>query len=244
MPRSLIAAAVLVVLFTHASSAQADWVFGAFLGVAATADASLRIEQPAVGTNVIARNVSFAGRAFESSLYYGYRMMWAGPRRHRVGVEAELIHLKVYADGGEPVPLSGTVAGAAIDRTAPLRQIVERFSISHGLNLLFANLVWRQPLGGRGTVDERRVVLAIRAGAGPTIPHGESTIGGRTQEQYEWGRVAGQVAAGVECRIARHAAVIAEYKLTGTRQRVSVPDGTAAATFISHHLVAGFGGRF
>src|SRR5215217_2299839 len=96
MPRPLIVAAVLVVLLAHTSSAQGDWVFGAFLGVAATADASLRIEQPAVGTNVIARNVSFAGRAFESPLYYGYRMMWAGPRRHRVGVEAELIHLKVY----------------------------------------------------------------------------------------------------------------------------------------------------
>jgi hypothetical protein len=142
------------------------------------------------------------------------------------------------------VALSGTVAGAVIDRTAPLREILERFSVSHGLNLLFANLVWRQPLGGAGALGERRVLLAIRAGAGPTVPHGESTIGGRTQEQYEWGRVAGQVAAGVECRLARHAAAVAEYKVTGTRQRVSVPDGTVGATFVTQHVVAGFAGRF
>ena len=45
-------------------------------------------------------------------------------------------------------------------------------------------------------------MLAVRLGAGPTIPHAESTIGGRTQEQYEWGRVAGQVAAGLEYRVA------------------------------------------
>ena len=38
----------------------------------------------------------------------------------------------------------------------------------------------------------------------------ESTIAGRAQEQYEWGRVAGQVAAGIDYRVARHAAILAE----------------------------------
>jgi hypothetical protein len=88
------------------------------------------------------------------------------------------------------------------------------------------------------------VIVAARAGAGPTIPHGESAIDGRTQEQYEWGRVAGQLAAGLEWRIARRAAAVAEYKVTGTAQRVSVSGGTVEGTFVSHHLVGGLALRF
>jgi len=44
--------------------------------------------------------------------------------------------------------------------------------------------------------------------------------------------------------VARHAAVLAEYKLTGTGQRLRVADGTASATFVTQHVVAGVGWRF
>jgi opacity protein-like surface antigen len=115
--------------------------------------------------------------------------------------------------------------------------------VSHGLNLLFVNVVVRQPLG-TVAVQQSRVIVVLRLGAGPTIPHTESTIGGRAQEQYEWGRVAGQVAAGIEYRMARHVAVLTEYKLTGTGQRLRVADGTASATFVTQHAVAGVGWRF
>ena len=92
-------------------------------------------------------------------------------------------------------------------------------------------------------METRRLLVAVRVGAGPTIPHTESTIGGRTQEQYEWGRVAGQIAAGVEYRVTAHLAAIAEYKVTATRQRVAVPDGSASASFTTQHAVAGIAWR-
>ena len=99
----------------------------------------------------------------------------------------------------------------------------------------------------RASLGAAVVLLASAAPARadwvPTIPHGESTIGGRTQEQYEWGRVAGQVAAGVECRVASHLALIAEYKVTATRQRVAVPDGSASASFTTQHAIAGIAWR-
>jgi opacity protein-like surface antigen len=232
-----------VVLLASAAPARADWVLAAFVGGAATQAATLRIEQPASGSNFEARDVPFAGRSLDSPVYYGYRIMWARPLQARVGFEAELIHLKVYADPGAVVRVRGTIFDAPIDRTMRFGDVVERFSISHGLNLLFGNFVLRQPLGGAGLVQDRRVVLALRVGAGPTIPHGESTIAGRTQEQYEWGRVAGQIAAGVECRVAPHLALIAEYKVTATRQRVAVPDGSASASFTTQHAIAGIAWR-
>lgn len=163
-----------VVLLASAAPARADWILAAFVGGAATQAATLRIEQPASGSNFEARDVPFAGRSLDSPVYYGYRIMCARPS---------------------------------------------------------------------GLVQDPRVVLALRVAAGPTIPHGQSTIGGRTQEQYEWGRVAGQVAAGVECRVAPHLALIAEYKVTATRQRVAVPDGSASASFTTQHAIAGIAWR-
>ena len=233
-----------IALLAFAAPARADWIFAGFVGGAATHSATLRIEQPALGSDFEAHDLAFAGRSFASPVYYGYRILWAGPRQGRVGFEAELIHLKVYADAGALVRVRGTIGAAPIDRTMRFSEVVERFSISHGLNLLFGNLVLRQPIGGAGPIlRDRLVVLAVRLGAGPTIPHAESTIGGRTQEQYEWGRVAGQVAAGVEYRVTAHLAAIAEYKVTATRQRVAVLDGSASASFTTRHAVAGIAWR-
>jgi hypothetical protein len=235
---------VAIVLFASAAPAHADWVLAAFVGGAATQAATLRVVQPARGTDFAARDVTFAGRSLETPVYYGYRVLWARARQGRIGFEAELIHLKVYADTQVPVRVRGTIRDAAVDRTMRFGDVVERFSISHGLNLLFGNVVLRQPLGGAGALQDRRSVLAVRVGAGPTIPHAESTIDGRMQEQYEWGRVAGQVAAGLEYRVARHLAALVEYKVTATSQRVSVPDGWASAGFTSHHVVGGMAWRF
>ena len=239
-----VALCAAVVLLASTAPARADWVLAAFLGGAATQAATLRVEQPARGSDFEARDVTFAGRSFESPVYYGYRLMWVRPPRGRVGFEAELIHLKVYADPETLVSVRGTIGNVPIDRTLRFGDVVERFSISHGLNLLSGNLVLRQPLGGAGAIREGRFMLAVRAGAGPTIPHPESTIEGRTHEQYEWGRVAAQVAAGLEVRVTTHLAALVEYKVTATGQRVSVPEGWASARFTTQHAVAGIAGRF
>jgi hypothetical protein len=239
-----LAAIAFVVLCAGTGPAHADWVVSGFLGAAATRDVTLRIDQPVRATAFAISAARFTGRSFESPVYYGYRVMWAGRSGARIGVEGELIHLKAYLDTTRPAAVTGTLDGAPVNRTVTIGDLVQRFSVSHGLNLLFVNIVLRQPLGGRGRVETRRLLVAVRVGAGPTIPHTESTIGGRTQEQYEWGRVAGQAAAGLEYRFARRASAIVEYKVTGTRERLSVAEGTASGTFVSQHGVGGLAWRF
>lgn len=223
-------------------SAHAEWVAAGFLGAAATHRAALEIEQPARRTALEIENVALADRSLESPLYYGYRLMWAPTSEARLGLEVEFIHLKVYADTDAAVHMHGVLHGHAIDGTLRLGEVVQRFAISHGLNLLLGNLIIRQPLA-RGASSARRLVFVGRLGAGPTIPHAETTVEGTTQEQYQWGSVAAQAAAGLEWRFARRLAAVAEYKLTGTPQRVRIPDGTASATIISHHVVAGVAWR-
>jgi hypothetical protein len=217
-------------------------VAAGFLGGVATERASLEVEQPVRRTALEIDNVPFVGRSLESPLYYGYRLMWAPTARARLGVEVEFIHLKVYADTDAAVRMHGMLRGRAIDSTLRLGEVVQRLAISHGLNLLLGNLVIRQPLA-RGASRAGQLAFVGRLGAGPTISHAETTVEGTIQEQYQWGSVAAQAAAGLEWRFARRLAAVAEYKLTATPQRVRIPDGTASATIISHHVVAGVAWR-
>jgi hypothetical protein len=207
------ASCVLVVVFALAAPAEAAWTAMAFLGASATVPARLRVAGASPAPHLETGPVHFKSRSFTPPPYYGYRIGWTAARRG-FGVEAELIHLKVYA--------------RAADLPAPL----ERFSISHGLNLLLGNVVWRQPRGGR-------VRVAARVGAGVAIPHGESRIGGVEREQYEISSLALQAAAGPEIVVAPHARVFAEYKVTTAAPAVRVAGGTITARYTTQHVAAG-----
>ena len=48
-----------------------------------------------------------------------------------------------------------------------------------------------------------------------------------------------QAAAGLELHVARSLAVLAEYKLTHSRQDVGIAEGSAQTALRTHHFVAG-----
>jgi hypothetical protein len=196
--------------------AHADWAVAAYLGTAWTSRASLTLDRGAGGSSTFT-DVPFDSRSFESPLYYGYRFGWFTPTSG-LGVEGEVIHLKVYARPGTLGPSVG------------------RFSISHGLNMLLANAVLRRPID-----PSRRVYVTARLGAGVTVPHAESEIDGITQQQYEWGSLALQGAIGTELRVTGAVRLLAEYKLTTAAPTVSVAGGTIRGRYLSQHLAAGLG---
>ena len=115
-----------------------------------------------------------------------------------------------------------------------LGPLVQRFSISHGLNLVVANVVWRTPLG-------KGVRLTARGGAGFAMPHGESQILGVYQEQYEISSAAFQGALGVEKRFPQHVSAFGELKLTTASPKVHVSGGTIQGRYFSQHFAAGLG---
>jgi hypothetical protein len=192
-------------------------MLAAYLGTAWTRPASLTVDRGSSGGRTIVTGVTFDSRSFDSPLYYGYRVGWF-KQRSGIGAEGELIHLKVYA------------------RPETLGADVRRFSISHGLNLLLANVVVRRPVAA-----SHRAYATARLGAGVTVPHAESDIGGIAQQQYEWGSVALQAAIGTELRVARRVRVLAEYKLTTAAPSVSVAGGTIQGRYLSQHVAAGLG---
>ena len=171
--------------------ARADWIVSAFGGVAHTQSSTMDLSLPSQGTLLTLTDVDYRGESFQSPQYYGLRGTWI-PNGHRwMGIEAEWIHAKVYAEIDHPVQARGTLRGVPIDATIPLSSIVNRLSMSHGLNFILANVSARHGFGPMDATGAHRLVGVVRAGAGPTLPHAESQIDNVYFEQYRRRRARG-----------------------------------------------------
>lgn len=230
--RPLVAALGLFALFLP-TAAEAQWYAAGYLGANHTHAADITIDQPAADTSLRFSRVTFEARPFESPQYYGIRIGRLLGERRRFGVEVEFIHLKVFAETAGSFDLSGRLNGAARAGRERMDAIVQRYSMTHGLNFLVINAVSRRPIGAG------RVALVARAGAGPTIPHAESSIEFVSREQYEYAGPGIHAASGVDVQIGRRVSMMLEYKLTAARPRISVAGGTGRTTSISQHVAAG-----
>ena len=215
----------------------AEWILAVYIGTAHTVSAPLHVTQPPTGTALTLSDVDYEGRSFTPPFYYGYRLS-VFPRAATFGVEAEFIHLKAYAHTDRDTNIVGMLNHQAVDRRGRVNDVVERLSMSHGLNLILVNAVLRRTFP-RHPNGAAAMQVAVRVGAGPTIPHPESIVAGASHEGYELGAAALHAAAGVEYRLNRRFAVMAEYKFTHTAQRMTIARGAAEAAFASHHGVAG-----
>ena len=220
------------------------WVVAAYVGGARTAASSLSVSQPELGNDLTFEGVRFRSRSFDPPLYYGLRGSYFARRLPSLGIEAEFIHLKVFSNPQQRVRVAGLRRGLPVNGELPLGEIVQQYSISHGVNLLLFNVAARHGLGRNAKATGARLVLTGRAGAGPTLPHTESSVEGRRQEQYEVGRLGWQAAGGAELNLWRGLYLLGEYKFTRTRQRGKVFSGTAESLLRTHHGVFGLSYHF
>ena len=214
------------------------WVIAAYLGGARTSSSDLILSQPALGTDLTFHEVGFESRSFSPPLYYGLRGGYFLRRLPRLGFEAEFIHLKVFSDPQQRVRVAGLRRSVVTDAELPLGDVVQQYSISHGVNLLLFNVAARHRFNN-GVDTKGRLALTARAGIGPTLPHTESRIEDVPQEQYELGRLAWQVSGGAEFRVWRGAYVLGEYKFARTRQNGKVSSGTAESLLRTQQGVFG-----
>ena len=221
-----------------------EFAISYYLGGTRTSASSLTVSQPAISTQIRFERVRYRGKSFDGPLYYGIRGGMFTGRFPALGFEAEFVHLKVFTDPDQLVSASGTHLGQPLNRDLPFGEIVQRFSISHGVNLLLFNVVGRYRIKADAQGRRSRFILDARFGAGPTLPHTESTIDHRRQEQFEVGRLAVQLGGGAELRLARGLYGIAEYKFTRTHQKGSVFMGEAEALLRSQHVILGLSYHF
>jgi hypothetical protein len=199
-----------------AAAGEGRWRVELALGGAHSFDSTLRIEQ--VAQPVLTIEAGWATRSFDSPLYYAWRFARADAR----GAWAlRFVHHKVHLENTTPE--------------------VERFSVSHGYNLLTL---------------ERAFILRgfdLSAGMGLVIAHPESTVRGRTRPEGEGGPFGGgyfltgpTAALAVSRRVAisRHFAIVPEGRFTLSRARVPIADGEASVPNTAVHLLLGLEARF
>jgi hypothetical protein len=212
--------------------AEAQWFAAGYLGANATRSATVGIDVPGEQISLEYHDVAFEARPFESPQYYGVRVGRMFGAATRFGVEVEWVHLKVYADTTRVYETTGSFGSSLILRTPEMNAIVQRYAMSHGLNFLVVNLVTRYPLG-------RAVSLIARAGAGPTLPHGETTVLDQQRDRYEYAGLGVHAAAGLDVRLYGRLSLVGEYKFTYARPEIDLAAGTGRTTTASHHVAFG-----
>ena len=232
----------LLLIAVMAIPCRAEWQVAAYLGDAHTQNAGVHIRQQPLGTDLLFRDVSYRGESFESPQYYGLR--GGNFFTEHFGLETEFIHLKVFANLGRSVPTRGTVAGVPTSGSFPMSTFVQRFSVSHGMNMLLVNFVARKQFFPAPQERLGRLLINGRAGVGATIPRAETEIMGLRDEHYQWARVALQFAGGAEVRLWRKLYALGEYKYTHSDERFRVSGGDATTLQRSHHGVFGLAIHF
>lgn len=224
---------MLIVFVAGARQAQAQWFIAGQLGASATQSATVSVNVPAASFDVKFQNVEFEGRSFESPQYYAVRLGRWLDARGTVGIDFELIHLKVIAKTGAAYTTTGTVAGAPLPPTQPMSATVERYSMTHGLNFLVASVVSRRTFGAE------RAALLLRGGGGVTVPHTETTVLGTAVDQYEAAGFGAEGSAGAVFKLSDRWQVLAEYKFTYARPEITAASGTGRMTAITHQVAGG-----
>ena len=210
---------------------------GAFLGHAWTIDSSVHLTITNPLTDVTIAPVAYRGESFRAPLYYGYRIAWIPDAGRGLALEAEFIHMKVFARTDRSARVQGVWRGVPVDRTLPVDSVFQRLAMSHGLNFILANLVIRRNV-------RPRLVATARIGAGPTVPHVETTYDGVSHDRYADGGIGAQAGGGVEAALTGRLVALAEYKFTWASPAIIVGSGEANVPARSHHAVGGLGWRF
>ena len=225
----------LVLALAVPRSASAEWYLAAYLGGNHTIDSTVSIRVPTENLAVDFHHVNIDAQPNYPRRYYGWRIGKMFGRLKHLGLEFEHIHMKALADTSQSYDVT-IGAGSTLPPAGaqPMSNIVSEYQMTHGLNLLFVNLVMRRPLAG-----SERVALMLRAGTGPMIPHAESTVLGRVKHDYDYAGFGAQGAAGVQIQLPARMSILTEYKFTYAKPTVDLDEGTGWMPAFTHHVVAG-----
>jgi lipid A oxidase len=226
-------------LLDPASAARAEFDLSVFTGVALTQDADLDLQQSG-GTDLTFHDVSYEGRDFEVPPYYGARLLWFPSQASHWGFGAEFFHIKIYAQTGDTVHVTGQRNGVGVDENERIDNTIQSFSISHGLNFALGDIVYRWFPGQRGEDFLGHLQPYAGLGLGAAIPHVESKIYGTFHEEYQLRGPGVQALAGINIDLTRRWGLLFEYKFTyANLGSLDVPNGSIEFTPLTHHLVAG-----
>jgi lipid A oxidase len=213
--------------------AAAENIFSVYTGTSATRNSDLPLSDRGAGIDLAVHDVHWDADPFKAAPYYGLRYTHFFEQRQDWGVALDFTHYKMVADTGRTVPLSGSWKGAAINTRARMDQYVQQFEISHGVNMLSINGMYRwrspsawQPYAGVGLAYYR--------------PHAETNVDHRAHATgYDDSGFGYQLLGGVQYRFGIRWGAFAEIKFNSGTARLDIADGRASTRLRTFHLLAG-----
>lgn len=216
-----------------------------YAGRQITGNGDLQLKQGS--TDLTFHDVSWDDRSFESPVYYGARVTYWFEDLPGWGAAVDFSHAKTYLAEDDIVTVTGSRNGAAVNGQSPVSADIEHFSLSHGLNMLTINGLYRWLPGGRRDLSPvGRLQFYAGLGAGFSIPHVEAKINGVTTGEYQV--AAGPVVngmAGINYDLTRSLSGMLEYKASYADVHARLNGGgTIDAATLNHQVIFGLAANF
>jgi len=233
--------AIALLTLAIPSHVWAEAFLDLYLGKSFTQDSDIHIKQSRLGSDYTFEGVSFADDSFTSPPYYGLRAGYFFESHSWLGLAVDFFHFKIDAEVSDVRQLRGTHSGSSVAGAVQVKSLVQQFEVSHGVNYLTLDALFRYPLL---TDPERfprgRLQLYAGVGLGPVIAYPETRIDNiRSGSGYEIGGLGVQAFVGMRFLIFKYLGVFGEYKFTHSSLSVSVPSGTGYVQENTNHLVGG-----
>lgn len=221
--------------------ASAENIFSIYTGTSYTRDSNLHINQPATGTSIGFRDVKWDADPFKDAPYYGLRYTRFFDRSPNWGVALDFTHYKMYAQTERTVPVNGTWQGAPVNTDAPMNQYVQHFEISHGVNVLSLNGIYRF----NADLSNGQWQPYVGAGLAYYRPHSESTVNNMAHSTgYQSSGFGYQLLGGVQYRLSKRWGVFIEAKFNSGTAEVDIADGEAETSLRTFHALGGINYSF
>lgn len=211
-----------------------DLKFSLYLGKNLPQTSYLKISQDLNRTFLRFENVKFTDKSFEFPIYYGaklsYSFRFVNPK---IFAEIEFIHSKIYSEQSQFVKVFGIYRDSLVDTVIRLGDIVQNFSVSHGLNYALFNFGYRADFSDH-------ISAFAKFGVGLSISHIEATVDSLSLEGYKVDAFAVQVGGGLIYRFHRKFSGFVELKYTsGEISNAKIYGGTIETFIRMWHIVFG-----
>ncbi|MHC4223831.1 MAG: hypothetical protein ACYSX0_16450 [Planctomycetota bacterium] len=240
------AAIVLAVLAGACSATKGEYVVSAYGGTVATAAGDLRLVRPD-DTHLTFADVAWHGESFTGPIFYGFRgSYWFQRDSSGWGINVDFTHAKAIAHTSQVAQVYGTKSGLPVDGKFPIRDNLEAFEMSHGLNFLTVNGMYRWFLK-----EERdksflgRLQFYLGGGLGIAFPHVEATVDGDRTQEYQLSGPAAQGFTGFNIDLVGGLSTFLEYKLTAANNDLDLNGGgTIEADTLTSQFILGLSWGF
>jgi hypothetical protein len=208
-----------------------------------TRPSDLRIIQPSTATDATFEGVRWKGHPFQSSRYYGYRVMTYLPRQPRLGLGVDFVHYKVYAQVNQDRRIVGTWQGEPVDTVAPMHDRVQEFRITNGVNAITLIAHYRLQMVRSEAFPEGRLQPYIGGGSSYYLMFPINKVNNKSNRQhgYQASGFGYTMQAGVRYGVFRNGAVFLETRYNRGDAKVEIAEGGKADTDLrTAHIQAGF----